>query len=59
MIKALQKVVGATQDGLAGQDTVKKLQTYLKNRKLYTGDIDGIMGSGTVKGWQKFINSQF
>ena len=56
MIKKLQSLVGATADGLAGQDTVKKLQTYLKNRGLYTGDIDGIMGSGTVKGWQNFIN---
>ena len=57
MIKKLQSLVGATADGLAGQDTVKKLQTYLKNRGLYTGDIDGIMGSGTVKGWQNFINN--
>lgn len=57
MIKALQKLVGATQDGLAGQDTVKKLQKYLKDRKLYSGDIDGIMGTGTVKGWQNFINN--
>lgn len=57
MIKKLQSLVGATADGLAGQDTVKKLQTYLKKRGLYTGDIDGIMGSGTVKGWQKFINN--
>lgn len=57
MIKKLQSLVGATADGLAGQDTVKKLQTYLKNRGLYTGNIDGIMGSGTVKGWQNFINN--
>ena len=57
MIKKLQKLVGVTQDGLAGKDTVKALQKYLHARKLYSGDIDGIMGSGTVKGWQKFINN--
>lgn len=59
MIKKLQAYVGVTADGLAGYNTVIVLQKFLKNKGLYSGSIDGIMGTGTVKGWQKFINQQF
>ena len=36
-----------------------ELQKFLKNKGLYTLAIDGIMGTGTVKAWQKYINSKF
>lgn len=56
LIKAIQRLVGAKVDGLAGQNTVKALQRFLKAQSYYTGKIDGIMGSQTVKGWQKWLN---
>lgn len=58
LIKAIQKLVGATADGLCGIKTVKAMQEFLKKKKLYTGAIDGIMGQKTVIGWQKYINSK-
>ena len=59
MVKALQKLVGATQDGYCGYDTVKHIQLFLAKRGLYYDRIDGIMGANTVKGWQEYINSQY
>lgn len=58
MVKALQKLVGATQDGQCGVNTVKKLQTYLNKKGYSVGTVDGYMGSKTVKGWQKYVNSK-
>ena len=60
MVKAMQKRIGYTGsnvDGFCGQKTVKKLQTFLKNKKFYTGSINGKMNTATVKAWQKYINS--
>ena len=57
LIKAIQKLVGTTADGIAGEGTVKAMQTFLKAQGYYTGSVDGIMGSGTVKAWQKWLNS--
>lgn len=51
-IKAMQKLVGAKQDGIIGKETIKKLQNYLKVSS------DGIMGVGTTKAWQKYLNSK-
>ena len=59
MVKALQKLIGAEQDGKMGKKSVTKLQEFLKKKGLYTGELDGIMGKGTVKAWQKYINTQF
>ena len=59
MIKALQKFVGAGEDGLFGPASVKQLQLYLKTTGDYSGEIDGYMGKNTVKAWQAFINRQF
>lgn len=58
LIKAIQKLVGASVDGIAGQGTVKAMQKYLKTQGLYTGTIDGVMGAGTVKAWQKYLNKR-
>ncbi len=50
LIKAIQKWLGVTADGLVGQGTIKALQ-----RKLGVND-DGIMGKATVTAWQKYLN---
>lgn len=50
LIKAIQKWVGVTQDGLVGQNTIKALQ-----RKLGC-TADGIMGAKTVSAFQKYLN---
>lgn len=59
MIKALQKLVGAKADGLAGKGTVIGLQKFLKAKGFYKGKVDGIMGYATVVAWQKYLNNKF
>ena len=46
-------------DGLFGVGSIKQFQTFLKNRGYYTGSVDGVMGTGTAKAWQKYLNAQF
>ena len=58
MVRALQKLVGASVDGKCGPATVSALQKFLKNKGYYSGAIDSKMGPGTVGGWQKYINSR-
>lgn len=58
-IKALQKLVGAEQDGYMGMETVKALQKFLQKLGLYEGAIDGIAGELTVIAWQKYINMKY
>ena len=58
LIRAIQKLIGATTDGWFGQNSVKKTQKFLKKKGFYTGEIDGSMGSKTVKAWQRYINSR-
>ena len=58
LISAIQKLVGANQDGVAGYQTVCAMQTFLKQKKYYTGNVDGIMGSNTVSAWQCYIRDQ-
>ena len=58
MIKALQKLVGAKQDGEAGGETIEKMQKFLKSKGFYKGKIDKSMGEMTVKAWQKYVNSR-
>lgn len=57
LIKAIQRLVGASVDGIAGRNTVKAMQKFLKVQGLYTGSIDGVMGAKTVKAWQKWLNN--
>ena len=50
MVRALQKIIGATVDGWFGKESVKKLQKFLGITQ------DGSMGSVTVSTWQKYLN---
>ncbi len=58
VIRAIQKLVGSKVDGHCGEETVKDMQTFLKIKGFYTGEITGKMTIATVKGWQKYINSR-
>ena len=58
MVRALQRLVGASVDGKCGPATVAALQRFLKNKGYYSGAIDSKMGPGTVGGWQRYINSR-
>ena len=51
-IKALQKKLGVTADGIVGQVTIKALQKYLKVK------VDGYLGSDTAKALQKYLNNR-
>lgn len=50
LIKAIQKWVGVSQDGLCGQGTIKALQKKLGVKA------DGYMGPNTVKAFQTYLN---
>ena len=50
MVRALQKLIGATQDGWFGQASVKAFQKFLGVTQ------DGSMGTETVKAWQRYLN---
>ncbi len=50
LIKAIQKWLGVSQDGLVGQGTIKALQKKLGVTA------DGYMGKATVTAWQKYLN---
>lgn len=58
LIKAIQRLVGATPDGYCGKQTVIAIQKFLKIGGYYHGIIDGSMGALTVKAWQSYINSR-
>lgn len=58
VIKALQKWLGLTQDGIIGQGTTAAWQKKLRDLG-YLGKketIDGIFGVKSMKAWQKFLN---
>ena len=57
LIRTIQKLVGASIDGIMGKDSVTALQIFLRDQGIYTDKIDGIMGSNTVKAWQRWINN--
>lgn len=50
-VRAIQKLVGVTADGIMGRETVKAMQRFLGVT------VDGCMGTATVKAWQKYLNS--
>lgn len=58
MVRALQRLVGASVDGKCGPGTVAALQRFLKSKGYYSGAIDSKLGPGTVSGWQRYINSR-
>ena len=58
VIKALQKWLGLTRDGIIGQGTTAAWQKRLRDLG-YLGKketIDGIFGVKSMKAWQKFLN---
>jgi len=56
VIKAMQKLINTEATGQCDVDTIKAIQTYLKNLKIYQGAINGYLNSNTVKALQKYIN---
>lgn len=50
MVRALQKLIGAGQDGWFGRESVMKFQAFLGIAQ------DGSMGPDTVKAWQRYLN---
>ena len=57
MIRALQRKVGVSVDGVAGKKTIMALQRFLNKHGYSCGSVDGYMGSKTVKAWQRYINA--
>ena len=57
-IKKIQKLVGVTQDGFCGKQTVTAIQKFLNKKGFDCGTVDGYMGTKTVMAWQKYINSK-
>lgn len=58
LIKAIQKLVGADIDGVAGHDTVIHMQKWLNKNYKAKLDEDGSLGPMTCKAWQKYLNSK-
>lgn len=58
VIKAIQKLIGATVDGWCGKNTVKAMQKFLKTEGLYSGLTTGKLNKSTVKGWQNYVNGK-
>ena len=59
MIRALQKLIGAEEDGFFGKNSVMALQRFLNSYGYDCGAVDGSMGANTVKAWQRFVNAYF
>lgn len=58
MIKALQRLVEAVDDGYFGEKSVKALQNFLIRNGYSVGrsGADGYMGYDTVCAWQRYLN---
>lgn len=52
LVKAIQKKIGATADGVFGLKTAKAFQKWLGV------EVDGYIGEKTVKAFQKWLNNQ-
>jgi hypothetical protein len=57
-IKAMQKAIGAVQDGIWGKETTKKLQTFLNKKLGLKLAVDGIYGKATTKALQQYLNTK-
>lgn len=55
--KASYKIGTLEVDGLYGYNSIAMTQKALKAKGLYSGDVDGILGQGTVKGIQKLCGA--
>lgn len=58
LITAIQGHIGAVVDGVAGYETVFKLQKFLNKAQNGTLEIDGVLGPLTCKAFQKWLNSK-
>lgn len=56
-VKAIQKMVGATTDGIWGKATSKAVQTFL-NKNGSKLSVDGYFGPVSVKAWQTWLNTK-
>lgn len=56
-VKALQKWVGVTQDGILGYDTCKAWQKKVKALGYNVGTVDGIFGTQSMKAYQECLNN--
>ena len=52
LVRAIQKMLGITQDGFFGMETVRALQKFLGVT------VDGYFGGQSVSAWQQWLNSQ-
>lgn len=58
LIRAIQKLVKAEPDGIAGKEFAHKLQLFLKPLGFYPNKITKKLDEKTVKGWQRYVNSK-
>ena len=58
LVRAVQRVVGASADGYLGKNTVKALQWWLSGKGCEPGPIDGMAGKSTVKALQRSLNKK-
>lgn len=47
LVRSVQALVGADVDGQMGHGSCKALQVWLRNRKYYAGEVDGLYGPAT------------
>ena len=52
MVRALQKMIGASADGYFGPNSIRKFQKFLGVA------VDASCGPATVKAWQKWLNTK-
>lgn len=52
--RQMQALIGTHVDGVFGPNSRKQLQVFLKEKWLYTGAIDGIVGNGTADAMRAF-----
>lgn len=58
MVRAIQKLVGAEDDGKMGKQTVIAMQCFLNAHGFDCGREDGVLGYKTAIAWQRYINSR-
>ena len=57
LVRRVQHVVGAEEDGLMGAQTVRCLQVWLDDHGFACGPVDGVLGVLTAKALQRSLNA--
>ena len=57
LVRRVQHVVGAEEDGLMGAQTVRCLQAWLEDHGFPCGGVDGVLGILTAKALQRSLNA--